>query len=210
MVAAEVRKLAERASLATREIAGLVAAIQQRVGEASAAMDHGVEEVEAGAIRASEAGQGLADILQAAEAANRQVEHISSAAQQMHASSGELLQAMEAVSAVVETNTAATEEMASGSTAVTRSIGRIASVSGDLHQRGEAVGTAAEAMSAQVHEMMDSAQALNRMAHALQELVGQFNLSEHEARPVPAVPQLRASNGRNGQPQAAPAKLVNG
>ena len=177
VVADEVRKLAEKSAVATKEIAGLIRGIQQTVAEAVTAMDDGAREVEAGAGRASEAGQALAGILKAAEAVNQQVEEIAAAAQEMSASSNELVSAMDSVSAVVEENTAATEEMAAGSSEVTQAIESIASVSEENSAAVEEVSASAEEMSAQVEEVTASAQSLSEMAQALQALVKQFKLS---------------------------------
>jgi methyl-accepting chemotaxis protein len=181
VVADEVRKLAEKSAVATREIAELIQGIQGIVGEAVVAMDEGAAEVEAGVSRADEAGQALAGILQAVEAVAQQVEEISAAAQQMSASADEMASAMETVSAVVEENTAATEEMAAGSDEVTQAIECIASVSQENSAAVEEVNAAAEEMSAQVEEVADSARALSEMAADLQAIVNNSKLSTNES-----------------------------
>ncbi|MBK8784860.1 MAG: HAMP domain-containing protein [Anaerolineales bacterium] len=61
VVADEVRKLAERAAMATKEIGGLIKNIQRTVSEAVIAMDEGGHEVESGVKMANEAGRALAD-----------------------------------------------------------------------------------------------------------------------------------------------------
>ena len=129
VVADEVRKLAERASTATKEIGGLVKDIQRTVGDAVKAMNDGSSEVEKGVQQANQAGQALEQILAAAREVNGQVSQIATAADQMTGLSNELVAATDSVSAVVEENTAATEEMSANSTEVTQSIENIASVS---------------------------------------------------------------------------------
>ncbi|MBM4424245.1 MAG: HAMP domain-containing protein [Chloroflexi bacterium] len=181
VVADEVRKLAERASAATKEIGGLIRNIQQTVNQAVAAMDEGVEEVEAGAARAAESGQALANILKAVEAVSQQAELALAATQRMGAASAELASGVDSVSAVVEENTAATEEMAAGSEEVTRAIENIASVSEENSAAVEEVSAASEEMSAQVEEVSASAQSLNEMALALQGVVSRFKLSADES-----------------------------
>jgi methyl-accepting chemotaxis protein len=178
VVADEVRKLAERASTATKEISGLVKNIQHTVSEAVTAMDDGSSEVERGVKQANQAGQALQQILSAAREVNQQVSQIAGAADQMSSLSNELIAATDAVSAVVEENSAATEEMSAGSGEVTQAIENIASVSEENSAAVEEVSASAEEMSAQVEEVTASAQSLAEMAEALQQVVAQFKLSD--------------------------------
>ncbi|KAF0111731.1 MAG: methyl-accepting chemotaxis protein [Chloroflexi bacterium] len=177
VVADEVRKLAERASSATKEIGALITSIQKAVKEAVTAMDEGSEEVKLGVSTANEAGSSLFDILQATEAVNDQAEQAAAAAEQMSASANELVSAVDSVSAVVEENTAATEEMAAGSSEVTQAIETIASVSEENSAAIEEVSASAEEMSAQVEEVTASATVLASLAKQLQDVVNQFKLS---------------------------------
>jgi methyl-accepting chemotaxis protein len=172
-----VRKLAERASAATKEIGGLIRGIQTTVTEAVRAMDEGAHEVDLGAVRANEAGQALANILSAAEAVTTRAGGTRQAAAQMQQLSNDLVSATDAVSAVVEENTAATEEMAAGSAEVTQSVENIASVSEQNSAAVEEVSAATEEMSAQVEEVTASAQSLSEMAQQLQQVVAQFKLN---------------------------------
>ncbi len=180
VVADEVRKLAERASAATKEIGGLIKGIQKTVAEAVAAMEDGAKEVENGVGYANEAGKALADILKAAEAVYAQADQAAGAANRMTVFSNELVAAMDSVSAVVEENTASTEEMSANSSEVTQAIENIASVSEENSAAIEEVSASAEEMSAQVEEVTASAQSLAEMAQALQEVVAQFNLGDQQ------------------------------
>jgi methyl-accepting chemotaxis protein len=181
VVADEVRKLAERASSATKEIGGLIKAIQKTVSEAVTAMDEGAKEVERGVVIANEAGSALNEILTAAEAVNQQAEQAAAAAEQMSASANELVSAVDSVSAVVEENTAATEQMSAGSSEVTQAIENIASVSEENSAAVEEVSASAEEMSAQVEEVSASAQTLAELAKSLNEVVYQYKLSNNSS-----------------------------
>ncbi len=176
VVADEVRKLAERSGAATKEIGGLIKAIQKTVTEAVRAMEDGGQEVENGVRLANESGEALATILKAAEAVYRQAEEAGKGAAQMSAASNQLVAAVEGVSAVVEENTAATEQMAAGTTEVTRAIENIAAVSEENSAAIEEVSASTEQMSAQMQEITVSASTLAEMALALQGVVDQFNL----------------------------------
>jgi len=178
VVADEVRKLAERASSATREIGELIGGIQRTVKEAVEAMQAGSTEVENGVARANQAGTALGEILEAAQAVHKQAEQAALAAGRISAFTTELVGAVDTVSAVVEENTAATEQMSAGSMEVNAAIENIASVSEQNSAAIEQVSASAEEMSAQVEEVTASAQSLSEMAKALQDVVSQFKLSE--------------------------------
>ncbi len=181
VVADEVRKLAERASSATKEIGGLIKNIQNTVSEAVTAMDESGKEVEAGVNKADEAGKALSEILTAFQAVFSQAEQAAQAAAQMSDASNELVTAMDTVSAVVEENTAATEQMAASSNEVTQAIENIASVSEENSAAIEEVSASAEEMSAQVEEVTASTQLLAEMSRNLTTVVAFFTLDEMDS-----------------------------
>ncbi|MCX6080490.1 MAG: methyl-accepting chemotaxis protein [Chloroflexi bacterium] len=176
VVADEVRKLAERSSLATKEIAGLIKGIQKTVREAVSAMKESASEVESGGIRANSAGEVLNNILEAAESVYKQAEEAGTAAARVSAAAGELVSAVDSVSAVIEENTAATEQMAANSTELTQQIENIASVSEENSAAVEEVSASTEEVSAQVEEVSASAASMMEMAKNMQQIVAQFKL----------------------------------
>ena len=178
VVADEVRKLAERAGKATKEIGGLIKNIQRTVSEAVIAMDEGGQEVESGVQMANEAGRALAEIIKAAEEVYRQAEQADQGADKMKAASGHLVASVDEVSTVVEGNMAAMDVMSTGMTDVTRAIENIAAVSEENSAAIEEVSASAEEMSSQVEEVTASAKSLMEMAKSLQEIVQKFDLGE--------------------------------
>ena len=178
VVADEVRKLAERSSLATKEIGGLISGILTTVNEAVKAMEEGSKEVELGVATANQAGAALNEILVAAEAVNTQALMAGEASNRMKSASEELISAVDSVSAVVEENTASTEQMAANSSEVSQSIESIASVSEENSAAIEEVSASTEEMSAQVEEVTASAQSLAEMAQVLKEVCSIFKLTE--------------------------------
>lgn len=176
VVADEVRKLAERSSIATKEIGSLIKSIQGVISESVTAMEQGVKEVEKGVGIANQAGATLDDILTATEEVNRQAEESAAAAAQMTASANELVAAVDSVSAVVEENTASTEEMSAGSAEVSQSVENIASVAEENSAAVEEVSASAIEMSTHVDNVSSSASALAELANHLQEVVNRFKL----------------------------------
>ncbi len=176
VVADEVRKLAERSSLATKEIAALIKGIQKTVSEAVTAMQASAQEVELGVTRAHSAGEVLDNILGAAESVYKQAEEAGNTAAKVGAAAAELVEAVDTVSAVIEENTAATEEMAANSTELTQAIENIASVSEENSAAVEEVSASTEEVSAQVEEVSASAASLMDMAKNLQKVVSRFKL----------------------------------
>lgn len=178
VVADEVRKLAERAAQATKEIGALIKDIQETVSEAVTAMQDSTSEVEQEVARAGNAGNALQEIRKSIQSVVEQANQAALAAQKMEVAANELVDAMDSVSSVVEENTAATEQMAASSTQVTQAIETIASVSEENSAAIEEVSASSEEMSAQVEEVNAAAQSLAEMARTLQQIVAEFQLGD--------------------------------
>jgi methyl-accepting chemotaxis protein len=178
VVAAEIRKLADHAKGATREIATIIRAMQKVVSESIRGMEDGVRDIERRSAQATEAGKSLTAILYTVESVNLQMEEIADAVQHMQASSSQLVSGMEAVSAVVEENIAATEEMSATSNKMTQAVENIASVSEENSAAVEEVSASTEEVSAQVQQVSAAAASLMEMAQNLQQVVAQFKLSQ--------------------------------
>jgi len=177
VVADEVRKLAERSSGATKEIADLITGIQTGVTEAMKAMEDGNKEVDNGYKLATDAGESLDDILKQAEEVGKQVEQISGAAEQLSASSTEMVKVTDGISSVVEQNTAATEQMAASSGQVSKAFESVSGVSEENSAAAQEVSAAAQEMSAQVEEIVASSQQLAEMSEELKKNVALFKLN---------------------------------
>src|SRR5690606_26602301 len=111
VVADEVRRLAERSSKATQDIAGLVSSIQGGVERSVEAMEAGLQDVEESAALGAEARRALEEILAAMRRTSEKAEDIAAAAEEVSASATEVSEAMVNVARITESNTAATTQM---------------------------------------------------------------------------------------------------
>jgi methyl-accepting chemotaxis protein len=195
VVADEVRKLAERASSATKQIGGLIQAIQKTVTEAVRAMEDSAKEVETGVARANEAGKALGEILNAAEAVYKQAEEAGQKAETVQSAANELVHAIDSVSVVVQENTTATTQMSANSNDVRQSVELFASISEENSAAVEEVSASTEEMSAQVQEMTLSAESLAQMALQLQTVVDRFKLDEGAGAQPEAPTSAERANG---------------
>jgi methyl-accepting chemotaxis protein len=168
VVADEVRKLAERASSATREIGELIGEIQSATLEAVNTMNDGAKEVDNGVALSNQAGAVLAEILQSVETVQSQAQQAYLSVQDIQKGSNELVTSMGEVSVVVEKNNVATQEMTSWANEVTQSIENIASVSEENSASIEETNASASDISQQVAELTLTSAGLKELVKALQ------------------------------------------
>ncbi len=181
VVADEVRKLAERSSKATKEIAQLIATVQKDTTEAVAAMNQGADEVERGRTIADEAGKALREISEAVSQSNSLVGQIVTAAQQMAAHSLDASRAVSGVSQVVQRNSVASQEVSARTGQATQAIETIAAVAQENSAAAQEVTASTEDMGTQVHTLVASAQELAAMASRLRDAIGRFDLGDGES-----------------------------
>jgi twitching motility protein PilJ len=112
VVAEEVERLSERASNATKQIAGLVNTIQSETNEAVTAMEESTREVVQGSRLADQAGQALGEIEGVSARLAELIQSISLAAKQQARGSESLSQAMGEISEVTQQTAAGTKQAA--------------------------------------------------------------------------------------------------
>ena len=127
VVAEEVRRLAERVTVASAQIDTLVKGIQAETGEATLAMTQGSQEVASGVRVADDAGRALARIDTTARQLAELIEAISLAADQQARASAGIARAMGELSQV-------TQGTASGSQQAATSIASLATLADDLRE----------------------------------------------------------------------------
>jgi len=176
VVAAEVRKLAERASSETKEITRRIAAIQRQVAEVVQAMAVGSSEVEKSAALGRQAEQALAGILGVVEETNAQAAAITAAVSRMATGVMAVDTASEQVASIARETAQAAGQMREGALQVQASVENIAAVSEETAAGAEQVSASAEEQSASVEEMSAGAYELASLATGLRELMAHFTL----------------------------------
>ena len=112
VVADEVRKLAERTSKATKEIASMIKQIQSDTNQAVASMDKGTEEVGKGISLAEKAGQMIQGIVGSAESISDMVSQIAAASEQQASASEQISKNVEAISTVTQESASGVQQIA--------------------------------------------------------------------------------------------------
>ncbi|MBS1157873.1 MAG: domain S-box [Proteobacteria bacterium] len=114
VVADEVRKLAERTATATREIAGMIQAIQGGMQNAVATMETGVAQVDQGVALANQAGAAIQRIRESAAQVVAVVANISGALQEQGMATEHIRHHVEKISGLSDENNTVAEQASLG------------------------------------------------------------------------------------------------
>ena len=102
VVADEVRKLAERTTKATKEIADMIRTVQDETKIAVVAMEEGTKQVEEGVTTTSRAGDSLKQIIQMSEQVGEMITHIATAATEQSSATEEINTNMDQIAKLVK------------------------------------------------------------------------------------------------------------
>lgn len=127
VVADEVRKLAERTTKATKEIAAMIKQIQKDTEGAVSSMNLGTAEVEKGINLAAKAGQSLTDIIAGADDVLNMVTQVAAASEEQSSTAEQISKNIEAITQV-------TNESAQGLQQIARASENLNSITENLQQ----------------------------------------------------------------------------
>jgi methyl-accepting chemotaxis protein len=112
VVADEVRKLAERTTKATKEIASMIKQIQKDTVGAVESMNEGTREVENGKLLTDKAGESLKQIIKGADDVVDVVTQVAAASEQQSSTSEQISKSIEAINNVTRESTDGVQQVA--------------------------------------------------------------------------------------------------
>ncbi len=181
VVADNVRTLAERSSNATKEIADLIAKVQDGTKEAVDAMEAGVRDVGAGREITSQAGEALESIIASVQRSAEQMQGIASDVQDLAGGASRIVEAADGMATIARESAAGAEEMAQGTQKVNEAILQVSSTSEETSASTEEVSASTEELSAQAQEVSATAAEMKSLADALNEVSSRFRLQAEGA-----------------------------
>jgi methyl-accepting chemotaxis protein len=120
VVADEVRKLAERTTKATKEIASMITQIQKETKGAVIAMQEGTKEVEKGKELANKAGDSLKQIIAGSEKVVEMVNQVADASEEQSTAAEKISKSIEGINNVTQESAAGIQQVAKASEDLSR------------------------------------------------------------------------------------------
>jgi methyl-accepting chemotaxis protein len=186
VVADEVRKLAERSSSSTREIATILGAIRKETVHAADAMRISEQVMARGIALGDDATAALVQVARAIDETAGVADNVARRTDVMQTASTTLTGEMNAVSALVTSSAAAADQMQATTGMVLAAIAPIAQTSLAQAETADTVSAATAELAAQVQQMDGTSSDLRMQAGDLATLVGTFRISadrQSAARP---------------------------
>ncbi len=186
VVADEVRKLAERSSVATREISAILSAIRKETVAAAEAMRVSSDSVGNGLALAERAAQALGAVDGASGATTKVAGELATRTDTMREASATLTDSVSSVSAAIGENAAAANEMQITTHSVTLTMVPIAQTAEEQSMAAREAALSSSELAVGVQEIDATAQSLRQQAVLLDDLCRAFVI-ETATDPTPAL-----------------------
>jgi methyl-accepting chemotaxis protein len=164
VVAAEIRDLSERTASSAREIASLITAVQEEVGNATKTMSAGSKLVEEGVAMSHQAGRALNNIIDSASKASGMGKEIAAATREQAQGSEAVTRSVERLQEMTKQINSATTQQAQGSQHILRAVESMREVTKYVRQAmveqksgSTMISSAAERMIDMIHEIFQVA-----------------------------------------------------
>jgi len=177
VVADEVRKLAERSSLATREISHILSAIRRETLSAAEALRVSADSMNDGLSLAQSAASALASVGDAISSTNRVAGELAQRSEFMQQSSSQLTENIGSASAIVSENAAAANQMRLTTDTIARAVTPLMETARQQSAASQDVSAATTELAASVQEMDGTARTLNEQAELLRSVVATFRIT---------------------------------
>lgn len=189
VVAEEVRRLAERSAVATREIGAILEEIRGETVRAAQAMRSSSTAVDRSLDLSTAATSSLEGVSDAVAQTRKAADEVVASAKLMRDASVKVAGNMRSVTAIVEANAAASQQMQASTGAITGSITPVARAAEEQSAAAEQVLTSTEELAAQVREMSATSRGVRGQAQDIARLVEDFRFrEEHAASPLSREP----------------------
>lgn len=191
VVADEVRKLAERASNATREIGDILNAIRKEAIAAMQALRSSTSRLEEGVEVASHGNEAITRIADAVRDTAAVADEVADRSSMMRRESGSITQHIASVSAIVEQNATAATQMQHTTLDLSSQLAPVAVAAEEQSRTAEEVSSEANELSRQMQQMHEFARLVHDGSGTLRGLAGRFTVGELEIPPAPETKALR-------------------
>lgn len=181
VVAENVRSLAERTAVATKEIAKLIERVQQGTARTVAAMETSMGRVSEGSKRAELAGERIDEMVHGIAAVGEHVRHISSSASTAEEDARHLKDAIAEATSLADRSAELSVEMRSATERAANSVTDATAVTEQSAAACEQVSASVEEVSAQISEMSRQASRLSASTAELAEFIERFGQLAHSS-----------------------------
>jgi methyl-accepting chemotaxis protein len=184
VVADEVRKLAERSSLATRQISKILGDIKRETVAAATAMRSSTDVMDTGINVSQRASMALETVGQAIATTTDVAESLAVQVREMRDASLNVTRNMASTSAAVDENTAAAAEMRSTTEHVTKAMVPVAETATKNAETAQEAASATHRLASGMFSIDETVDALRAQAHQLAALVERFGAAKVTAAEV--------------------------